>query len=450
MPEQFDLVVIGSGSAGAGPAYECRRAGWKVAVVDDLPFGGTCALRGCDPKKVLVGAAELVDWQRRMRGKGIAGEAAVDWPELIRFKRTFTESVPESRAASLAAAGIAAYRGAARFLDAQTIDVAGERLTARHFVIAAGATPRPLGIPGEEHVVTSTDFLELAALPRRILFVGAGYISFEFAHVARRAGAHVAIIGRGRPLRQFDADLVARLVDESRRIGIAIELDAEVAAIERAGTAFRVTVNKQGGASRLETDLIVHGAGRVPKTAALDLQAAQVATHENGAVVVNEFLQSTTNPRVYAAGDAAGSEGPPLTPVAGHEGRIVAANLLHGNSRTPDYRAIPSVVFTIPPLAQVGLTEAAARERGSAMTVHLRDTSEWYASRRIGEEASLAKVLVETGTERILGAHLLGHNAEELVNLFALAMRFEIRAGDLAEMLYAYPTHGSNVRYLVR
>ncbi|MBI2402693.1 MAG: NAD(P)/FAD-dependent oxidoreductase, partial [Gemmatimonadetes bacterium] len=364
MAEAFDLIIIGTGSGGSAPAYRCRSAGWRVAVVDELPYGGTCALRGCDPKKVLVGAAELADWGRRMQGRGIAGDAHISWPDLMRFKRTFTDPVPPNREQAFEKAGIATYRGSARFVSPNNLSVDGGVLEARHFVIAAGANPRRLGVPGEEHLVTSTDFLELDQLPARIAFVGAGYISFEFAHVARRAGAQAMIIGRGNPLRHFDQDLVTRLVDHTRTLGIELRLDAELTAIEQAGAGYRLRVNTQGRAETVEADLVVHGGGRVPNTEELDLGAANIATAPGGGVRVNQFLQSVTNPHVYAAGDAAATPGSlPLTPVAGYEGAIVGSNLLKGNKQTPDYRGIPSVVFTVPPLAGVGLTEAQAREQ---------------------------------------------------------------------------------------
>src|SRR5574338_480134 len=206
--ERFDLVVLGTGQGGSGPAFKCRKAGWRVAVVDDLPYGGTCALRGCDPKKVLVGAAELVDWHRRMAGHGLAGDVRIDWPALMRFKRSFTDPIPEKREAAFRQAGIATYHGHARFVSDHELVVAEETLDAAHVVIATGARPAPLGIPGEQYVRSSTEFLELDELPRRIAFIGAGYISFEFAHIAQRAGAAAIVLGRGAPLRRFDQDVV--------------------------------------------------------------------------------------------------------------------------------------------------------------------------------------------------------------------------------------------------
>jgi glutathione reductase (NADPH) len=446
----FDLVVIGTGSGGSAPAYRCRRAGWRVAVVDALPFGGTCALRGCDPKKVLVGAAEVADVARRLTGRGITGDTRISWAELMRFKRSFTDPVPDHRVAAFQRAGIECYHGPARFVAPDQVAVDGQTLTARHFVIAAGAKPRHLGIPGEEHVLTSTQFLELDQLPARLAFVGAGYISFEFAHVAQRAGAQAIIIGRGQPLKRFDADLVARLVEHTRRLGVELKLGMAVTAVERRGSGFTVELKGPDGKATVEVDQVVHGGGRVPDTQHLDLPAAEVAVEPGGGVRVNAFLQSPTNPRVYAAGDVAASPGAaPLTPVAGYQGTIVASNLLEGNHRTPDYRGVPSVAFTIPPLAAVGLTEAEARAQGIPIRVTQQDTSGWYSARRVAETCAMAKVVLAEGEDRILGAHLLGPHAEEVINLFALAIRSRLPASDLKHQLYAYPTSGSDVPYLL-
>src|SRR5437773_6756801 len=184
MAQRFDLICIGTGSAASTVASRCRAAGWTVAIVDKRPFGGTCALRGCDPKKVLVGAADVIDWTRRMQGKGVAAQAAeIDWPALIHFKRTFTEPVPANREKAYQKAGIALFHGRARFVDRTTLQVGENVLSGRFFHIAAGARPAPLGIHGESHLTTSDEFLDLDELPKRIVFAGGGYISFEFAHV---------------------------------------------------------------------------------------------------------------------------------------------------------------------------------------------------------------------------------------------------------------------------
>ena len=452
MADSFDLVVLGTGSGGSAPAAKCRAAGWRVAVVDDQPYGGTCAVRGCDPKKVLVGAADLVAWHQRMREHGVTGQAAIDWPALIRFKRTFTDPVPADREAALRKAGIEPLYGEARFVAEDRLVVGNHELTARHIVIATGSGPRPLGIPGEDLVTTSTQFLELDVLPPRIAFVGAGYISLEFAHIARQAGAEVVVLSRGAPLPSFDEALVGRLLAHSCDKGIDIRLDRAVTGVERVGgsAVLRVYAGDGSTAAAIETDLVVHGAGRVPNTARLAADIGALRLDRRGAVEVNEFLQSTTNPRVYAAGDVVLPPGAmPLTPVAAHEGAVVASNLLHGNAKRPDYRGIPSVVFTLPPLASVGLTEKAARDQGLTVRIETGDTSEWYTNRRVGETVGMFKTVVDADNDRIVGAHLLGAHADEVINLFALAVRFGIAAKELRQMIYAYPTSGSDVPYML-
>ena len=452
MADAFDVIVLGTGAGGAAPATKCRAAGMRVAIVDDQPYGGTCALRGCDPKKVLVGAADLTAWHDRMRDNGVSGDASVNWPALMRFKRTFTDPVPASTEQAFHNVGIEILHGEARFVSDDRLAVGTRALSAKHIVLATGASPRPLHIPGEELVISSTQFLELGMLPSRIAFVGAGYISLEFAHVARRAGSAVTILGSGKPLPGFDDAGVARLVQHTRDIGIDVRLETTVTKVERVGSSTRFRVHTRSGDTNevIDADLVVHGAGRVPNTARLDVVAGRVALDAHGAVAVNEFLQSTTNPRVYAAGDVTLPAGSiPLTPVAAHEGAIVAANILHGNSRRPDYRGIPSVVFTLPPLAGVGMTEEAARQSGLPFRVKTEEMADWYANRRVREPAAMFKTIVNPETDMVLGAHLLGTHAEEVINLFAFVIRFGIPSAELKHMIYAYPTSGSDLPYML-
>jgi glutathione reductase (NADPH) len=449
MSKAFDLIAIGSGAAASGVAMKCRKAGWSVALIDSLPFGGTCAVRGCDPKKVLVGATEALDWAQRLQGKGVRSpRATLDWPELMQFKRSFTEPVPASMEKSFTGAGIEVFHGRAHFVGSSAIEVDGETLDARHVHIGAGARPMDLGIPGSDHLTMSDQFLELEELPDRLLFVGGGYISFEFAHIAARAGARVTLVHRSRPLKGFDPDLAARLVDRTRQLGIEVHLETEVRAIEKGSGGLMVRASQGGEEVSFETDRVVHGAGRVPDIDDMELGKAGVDRSAQG-IVVNEYLQSVSNPSVYAAGDAAATEGDSLTPVAAYEGQIVASNLLEGNHRTVEYPPIPSVVFTLPPLARVGMLERQASEKGLKFQARSGDTSHWYSSRRIGEESSGYKVLIEEDTGCILGAHLLGPDAGEVINLFAMAMHTGLKPGDIRKMIFAYPTVASDMPYMV-
>lgn len=440
MPERFDVVVIGSGSAASQIAYTCREAGRSVAVIDSKPFGGTCALRGCDPKRVLAGAGDVVDWVRRMRGKGIAGDARIDWPELMRFKRTFTDAIPQRTVDNFRARGIESIEGRAHFTSPEAIEVNGREIHAAAFALACGARAAHLGIPGEELLIDNEGFLNLDEMPRSILFVGGGYIAFEFAHLSARAGAKVTIIDGGpRPLLGFDADLVERLASHTRKIGIELRTKTKVERVEP-GAVF-------AGGQRFTADLLVHAAGRTPNIDDLGLDRAGVERTPKG-VRTDRFLRSASNPRVFAAGDCADSGNPQLTPVAGYEGRVVAANIVKPESHPLTSHIIPSVVFSVPPLARVGITEDEARAAKLNFKSVLRDSTGWYSSRRVAEECSASKLLIENESGKILGAHLLGHESEELINVFAVAMAAGYGAKDLERILFSYPTRSSDIQYI--
>lgn len=449
MDRQFDLVVVGTGVT-SSVATRCREAGWSVAVIDSRPFGGTCALRGCVPKKILVGAADAVHAARDLADHGVpAATLTLDWPALMAFKRSLIGPTTERTEQTWAQMGIAQVHGRARFVGRSTLAVGDDRLSARHVVIAAGAVPAPLGVPGEERLITSDAFLELDRLPREMVFVGGGYIAFEFAHVVARAGVAATIVHRGaRPLEGFDPDLVEALLARTRALGIRVELETEVRGVEEtSGGRLVVRGSRRGEERRIETDVAVHSAGRIPDLDDLDLDAAGVKRERHG-ILVSEHLQSVSNPAIYAGGDAS-ALGPKLTPKADHDGVVLAENLLHGNRRRADYTGFASAVFTLPPLASVGLTEAAARAAGRRFRVTHQDTAGWFHARRVGETASGFKVLIDEDTGLIVGAHLLGPHADEVINLFALAMRARIPADELRQVLYAYPTYGSDVRFMI-
>lgn len=415
---EFDLIVIGTGTAASTAALACRSVGWKVAIIDSLPFGGTCALRGCEPKKVLVEATKTIDSSKRHQNKGITGSESIriKWSDLIRFKRTFTEPFPKEREDSYVKAGIIPFHGPARFVGSNMIKVGHDGnnriLNSRFILIATGAMPMNLNIPGLENITTSDQFLKIEGdnLPNRIVFVGGGYISFEFAHIAARAGAEVTILHRGKQLlERFDPDLVNQLVQKSREIGIDVQVQKIVRGIDKTSDGKLVVHASDAFAGddkvsiTLETDMVVHGAGRVPNIEGLDLMTAGVEYNITG-VKVNEYLQSVSNPAVYAAGDVAASGGSPLTPVASYDGHIVANNLTKGNTLKANYTGLPSVVFTTPPLASVGMREQEAKEQGIRFKTKYKNTSSWYSSRRVGETCSGFKVLIEEESTRILGA----------------------------------------------
>ncbi|MGA8913276.1 MAG: NAD(P)/FAD-dependent oxidoreductase [Nitrososphaeraceae archaeon] len=493
----FDLIVIGTGTAASTTASECSSAGWSVAIIDSLPFGGTCALRGCDPKKVLVEAAKVIDSNQRHENKGIIGSEAVHikWPDLIRFKRTFTDPFPKNREDGYIRAGIVPFHGHARFISPTTVKVEVHKvsnnnnnntiLNGRHILIATGSKPMNLNIPGSENIITSDQFLELRDnnLPDRIVFVGGGYISFEFAHIAARAGAKVTIIHRGKqPLEHFDPDLVNRLVQRSRDIGIDVILQAAVKSIDKSSSSSTTTnfnnedrnklvvhyssssssdlskENKQksdddmttSSSTAVEADMVVHGAGREPNIDGLNLADAGGVQYTHRGITVNEYLQSVSNPAVYAAGDVVANMGLPLTPVASYDGAVVANNLIKGNTMKSNYTGLPSVVFTIPPLVSVGMQEKEAKDQRLRFKIKHEDTSGWVSFRRVGETCAAFKVLIEEDTNQILGAHILGPHAEEIINIFSLAIRLGLTTKDLNDpILYTYPTNSSDILYML-
>jgi glutathione reductase (NADPH) len=410
---------------------------------------------------VLVGAAEVINLNRRMKGKGIIDieDVKISWHDLMHFKRSFIEPVPKEGEQQFSKAGIVAYHGRARFIGEQNLMLDDNHtLNGGHILIATGAQPATLNILGEESMIKSDQFLELSELPSKIVFVGGGYISFEFAHIAVRAGANVTILDRGsRPLKNFDPYLVDMLLQRTHELGIAVHLETRVESIDpikidgsnKIGFAVHAINTAKNEKITIDADMVVHGAGRVPEIDDLDLGAASVQSEKTRGVKVNEYLQSVSNPAVYAAGDAAASGGLPLTPVAEYDGKIVAANLIDGNHVKPNYEGIPSVLFTIPPLASVGLQEDAATRKGLHFRINKADTAAWYSSRRIGEKYSGFKVLIEADTDRILGAHIFGPHAEEVINIFAIAIRLGFEPADIKQTLFSYPTNSSDISYML-
>ncbi len=446
MTKNHDLIVIGAGMAGVAAANKCASQGWDVAIVDALPYGGTCALRGCDPKKILRRGAEIIDSARLMRGKGIDDmPLSINWTDLMKHKRGFTDPVPDNLERDLAHHGVTTLHGRARFTDKTTIEIDGRPFEAGHFLIGTGARPRTLDFPGHEHLIDSTDFLDLEALPTRIMFVGGGFISFEFAHIAARTGSTPTVIDRGeRPLKGFDPDLVDLLVARSASAGIDVRPSTQITAVETAEAGYRVSLDRDGTVETIECDLVVHGAGRIPDLSGLHLDAAGVDWGERG-VGVAGHLQSTTNPAVYAAGDSADSPGMPLTPVAVFEGKVAASNMVKGTTTVPDYTGVPTAVFTIPELTRVGMLEQEAQANGIDIDVRYHDTSGWYSNYRIGETTAAAKILVDRSSDLIVGAHLLGPEYAELINIIGLAMKLDLTTRQLKSMTAAYPSVGSDL-----
>jgi len=294
-------------------------------------------------------------------------------------------------------------------------------------------------------VRTSDDFLNLKELPPRIAFIGGGFISMEFSHIAAIAGAKAYVAVRGdRCLKRFDPDLVSHLCQATTKLGVKVLYDSPPHSLEKTDSGVLLRLG-QNGQETVEADLVIHGAGRVPNLDGLAPEAAGIAV-EGAKLTLNEFL-GTTNPKVYAAGDAAGHY--QLTPTAVMEAKAVAANILRGNHARPDYSIIPSATFTNPTLAGVGLTEDAARAKGIAFEVKAKMGLSWPELTRLGITHSGYKVLLEPGTGKLLGLFYLGEDAEEVVNLAALCMRQGMTGNQIMDMVWAYPSFGYTLRYML-
>ncbi|MDR0307334.1 MAG: NAD(P)/FAD-dependent oxidoreductase [Chitinispirillales bacterium] len=434
--KHYDLFVIGSGSGGCVAANICRRAGFRVGIAEKRSIGGIGAVAHNSPQKNLVAAAEIAYRVGLMNGKGIKGEISVDW-ERLKGERSEQSGLEEE----LRSSGIEIYRGFCRFNAMNVLEVAGEKIYSRFILIAAGARPVKFSFVGSEHLISSWQFMNMPSLPSSIVFVGGGYISFEFAHIAARAGSKVTIIEAApRPLRTFDDQLVDILVQESRAAGIEVFTGAPLTSIEKQGSRFRV----HAGANRIEADLIVHGAGRVPDIEELNLGAGYVSTNEQG-IAVNRYLQSVSNPAVYIAGDV-NSTGIQLKPVAEMESAAAASNMLLSNNEMPDYSAAARALLTSPPLCAVGMGEKDAALENIPFDISFFDNfSDSKAA--CGTECSrfAFKIISEKGTGRILGAHILGHNAQEAVNGFSIAIRGGCTIKELKTSALAFPSVLYNV-----
>jgi glutathione reductase (NADPH) len=445
----YDVVVIGSGSAGTAAALGCRKQGRSVAVIERGPLGGTCVLRGCDPKKVLVEAAAARDATLRYAELDIFRDApTIVWPALARFKRSFTDPAPQERARTYDDAGIVTLHGEATFSGERTLDVNGTPVEAGAIVVATGAHPRHVA-QGDASLLTSEAFLDLDEMPPSLVFIGGGYIALEFAHIALRAGSQVTILNDGPDvLEGFDPVLTRRLRAYSVARGIAIETDTRVERVEPDGEGVIVHARSGERASTFRAAAGVLAAGRVPDLDALQPARAGVAFGSHG-ITVNDHLQSLTNPYVYAAGDCADDGGKPLTPVASAQGDIVAHNLTAKEKRRFDSSGLVSIVYTIPPLATVGPSEKLARARGIDLDVHEGDTGKWYSSRSTASSDGYFRVFTDRSSGCVIGGSIFGMHAEEQINVLALAVRAKVPATVLADTLFGYPTGSSDMPYLL-
>ena len=448
MSSHYDIVIIGAGNAGFGVSQVARAAGKSIAFVESNEFGGTCPNRGCTPKKVLVAAAQALHEIELARHHAIeVGPPRLDWGKLIDRKNDMIDFIPGAMEDTARSRGDV-FRGRAKFVGANAIEVEGQRIEADNFVIATGSIARPLSIPGAEHLITSDEVLSQRELPGEVVFIGGGVIAMEFSHVYARAGSKVTILEMAPSLLpRLDQDAVTEIRKESERIGIDTRTGVRVEAIEKVGERLQVHFEHNGERRFIEADRVVNGSGRIANVAELQLDAAGIA-HDGIRIEVDDYLRSVSNPAVWVAGDAL-LHSAQLSPVATYEGRIVGRNIVEGAQHKPDYSVLPSAVYTVPALASVGLNEAEARDAGIEVEVIISDMSQWFSARFYAETVAWSKMLVQKDSRLVVGAHLVGHHGEELIHLFALAMRHGISVDQLGDELYAFPTFAADIKSMV-
>ncbi|WP_318012137.1 NAD(P)/FAD-dependent oxidoreductase [Mesorhizobium sp. CA12] len=398
---------------------------------------------------MLVAAAHALDEIARAGDHAIRIEPPrLDWRGLIEREKDIIRDIPSRLSGLMAKRGVDVIYGEAAFVASNVIRVGSREFEARNIVIATGSKPRPMPIPGSEFLTTSDDVLSDPTLPRAMVFIGGGVIAFELGHVYARAGVEVTILeALPQLLGSFDVDAVAQLLGESERLGISIHTKAWVKKIEEVDGRLRVSFAKDGAEYRVDADRAVNCAGRVANVEGLDLGAG-VTVHREGRIEIDDHLRSRSNPDVYVCGDAVWNS-PQLSPIATYEGGIVGRNIVDGPKHRPDYSHIPASLYSIPAVATVGLTEAKARERGFIIKVRSNDMQGWLSARTYAEPVAWSKIIVEETTDRILGAHLVGHAGEELIHIFALATRHGITARELSEMVCAFPTFTADIRNMM-
>ena len=447
--EAYDVVIIGGGNAAFSVTVPTRKAGLKVAVIEERELGGTCPNRGCTPKKVLVAAAHALHEIGQAHVHRIkVGKPKLDWAALIDREKEMIEGIPDSLEETLQGRGVELIRAPAKFKGTNTVEAGGRTLEAKTIVIATGSTPRPLPIPGAELMITSDEVLSERKLPDSVLFIGGGVIALEFGHVYARAGAKVTILEvLPQLLPALDADAVEQVRKESERIGIDVHTGVKVKRVEKTNKRLRTVFEVGGKEMSVKSDRVVNGAGRIANVAQLDLDAGKIA-HEGFRVAVDETLRSTSNPSVYLCGDVL--SGPPqLSPIATYEGRLVGRNIVEGPRHKPDYASLPSCVYTIPALATVGLSEAKAKEKGVKTRVQVNDMEYWFSTRTFAETLAWSKIIVDEGSDAIVGAHFVGHAGEELINIFGLAMKHGIKASEIRDFIFAYPTFSADIKSML-
>ncbi|MBO1307055.1 NAD(P)/FAD-dependent oxidoreductase [Enterococcus sp. 669A] len=441
--KKYDAIVIGGGPGGTAAAYSLKEQGKTVAVIEADLWGGTCPNRGCDPKKILMSAVEAKARVEKLNGKGFEASPEIHWEELMAFKRTYTDSIPSGTKSGIEEAEIDAYDGQAEFVDAHTIEVADERLEAKQFLIATGQRPSLLPVDGQEYLQTSTDFLNLAKLPERITFIGAGYIAFELATIANAAGAEVHVIQHNdQPLKGFDKELAMDLTKHLEEKGITFHFNVDVDKVEAIDPGYRLTAEN----FELETDMVVVAAGRVPNIEALKLDNAQLEYTKKG-ITVDDHLR-TSQEHIFACGDVLDKSHPKLTPVSGFEASYVV-KAMNGETEPIHYPLIPSVVFGDQRLARIGLSEKELSENSEKYHSETMDLGSWFTYFRVNDKGAKIKFVYDE-EDRIVAITCLNEMADELINYFNLILEKQMTHEEIADYVFAYPTPASDLEYFIK
>ena len=435
-----DLFVIGAGSGGVRAARIAAGHGARVAIAEERYLGGTCVNVGCIPKKLLVYASHFSDDFADAENFGwTLGERTVSWPRLIENKNREIERLNGVYQRLLKDAGATVVWGRARLLDAHTVAIGREHYSAERILVATGGWPSVPEFPGRQHVITSNEAFFLDDLPERVTVVGGGYIAVEFAGIFHGLGADVTQLYRG-PLflRGFDDDVRECLAEETVKRGIHLRFNTEIRAI-----AAPEHGNKRGlladlsDGTKLETDLVLYATGRAPNTRGLGLEQAGVDLRENGAIIIDESWHSSV-PHIYAIGDV--TDRIQLTPVAVAEGHALADSMFAPRGRTLDYAGVPSAVFCVPPIGTVGLTEAEARAKYGAVEVYktaFRPLKHTLTGR---DETTMMKLVVDSASDRVIGIHMVGPEAGEIIQGFAVAMRAGATKAQFDATIGIHPT----------
>ncbi|MGH7125427.1 MAG: glutathione-disulfide reductase [Stellaceae bacterium] len=415
----FDLFTIGAGSGGVAGSRRSGSHGAKVGIAEAVRVGGTCVLRGCVPKKLLVYGAEFVDGFEDSAGFGWSlGERHFDWARLIAAKDKELDRLHGIYVNLLKGANVAIFDGHARLVDPHTVEVAGKRVTAAHIMVATGGHPEMLDVPGIEHAISSNEALDLKALPKRVLIVGGGYIAVEFAGIFGTLGSTVTMAIRAEHvLRHFDHDVRIALTEELTARGIKIRARAHVSRIDKKGGELAATVTD---GTTIVADAILYATGRKPNTRNLGLAEVGVRLNHAGAVAV-DAEQRTSVPHIYAIGDV--TDRLNLTPVAIAEGRAIAETLFNKNPMTVDHHNVPTAVFSQPPVGTVGLAEHVARERVGSVDVYRARFRPMKYTLSGRQERTMMKLVVDRKTDRVLGCHMVGRDAPEITQGLAIALQ---------------------------